>query len=162
MDELQWYVAHTKPRCEKKLVAYCEREGYETTLPCYKSVKKYRGKTVVFNKPLFPGYVFLRLFSYQKTKVFQSDYVANLLYVPYQEEFEQQLTDILHALNTDLEIKLAPEIGEGQRVLIKSGPLSGIEGWVEKRYGMSVVLLRLDFIGQAAAVRVDASDLEKS
>ena len=36
----------------------------------------------------------------------------------------------------------------------------GIEGWVEERYGMSTVLLRLDFIGQAAAVKVDAENLE--
>jgi hypothetical protein len=31
---------------------------------------------------------------------------------------------------------------------------------VEKRYGMTTVLLRLDFIGQAAGVKVHADDLE--
>ena len=56
-----WFVAHTKPRREKKLVDYCERNGLATTLPCYDSPHKYRGKTVVFHKPLFPGYVFLQL-----------------------------------------------------------------------------------------------------
>jgi hypothetical protein len=35
-----------------------------------------------------------------------------------------------------------------------------MEGWVEQRYGMNTVLLRLDFIGQAAAVKLDATDLE--
>lgn len=39
---------------------------------------------------------------------------------------------------------------------IKAGPLQGLEGWVEKRYGMTTVLLRLDFINQAAAVKIDA------
>jgi hypothetical protein len=46
------------------------------------------------------------------------------------------------------------------RVKIKNGQLQGIDGWVERRYGMSTVLLRLDFIGQAAAVKVEAADLE--
>jgi hypothetical protein len=46
------------------------------------------------------------------------------------------------------------------RVKIKQGPLSGMDGWVEKRYGPSTVLLRLDFIGQAAAIKVNATDLE--
>jgi hypothetical protein len=46
------------------------------------------------------------------------------------------------------------------RVRIKNGPLQGIEGWVEQRYGMSTVLLRLDFINQAAAVKIDANSLE--
>ncbi|HOW65945.1 MAG TPA: transcription termination/antitermination NusG family protein [Candidatus Paceibacterota bacterium] len=155
-----WFVAHTRPRCEKKLVQYCERENVSTTLPCYRSVRKYRGKKVVFLKPLFPGYVFLQIESVLRQKVYQSDYVANLLEVTDQALFQQQLDDILSALETDIEIRLEPEIREGCRVRIKSGPLRGMEGWVQHRSGMMQVLLRLDFIAQAAAVKVEASDLE--
>jgi transcription antitermination factor NusG len=158
--EILWFVAHSRPRCEKKVVEYCAREGIATTLPCHKTVHKYRGKTVSFMKPLFPGYVFIRMRREQRQKVYQSDYVANLLDVFDQVVFEHQLNDILRALETDLEILLAPEIGEGKSVRVKSGPLRGMEGWVEKRYGFQYVLLRLDFIGQAAAVRVEADQLE--
>ena len=160
MDNLLWFVAHTRPRCEKKLAEYCGREGLSATLACYRSVKKYRGKTVVFRKPLFPGYIFLQLLPEQRQRVRQSDYVANLLNVPDQAEFAQQLGDILQALDTGREVRLAPTIGPGSRVVIKSGPLQGVEGWVERRSGMSEVLLRLDFIGQAAAVKVDATELD--
>lgn len=160
MSDLLWFVAHTKPRREKKLVEYCQRQGFAVTLPCYDSAHKYRGKTVVFQKPLFPGYVFLQLEAGQKQTVRQNDHVANLLEVFDQETFARQLTEILAALETDLEIRLAPVIGEGTRVKIKSGPLQGIEGWVEQRYGRTTVLLRLDFINQAAAVKVDADLLE--
>jgi transcriptional antiterminator RfaH len=155
-----WFVAHTRPRREKKLAEYCEREGMAATVPCYRSVKKYRGKTAVFYKPLFPNYVFLRLLPEQKQRVYQSDHVANLLEVVDQQLFEEQLGDILSALDTELEIFLAPQITAGTRVKIKSGPLRGVEGIVEQRSGMTLVLLRLDFIGQAAAVKVDASELE--
>jgi transcription antitermination factor NusG len=155
-----WFVAHTRPRCEKKLAQHCEREGLSFTLPCYRSVKKYRGKTVVFQKPLFPNYLFLRLAPEQKRKVYQSDYVANLLEVVDQQLFQAQLGDILLALDTDLEIYLAPQITPGSRVKIKSGPLRGVEGIVEHRSGLTLVLLRLDFIGQAAAVKIDAGELE--
>ena len=157
---LLWFVAHTRPRCEKKLVQFCERAGIPATLPCYRVAHKYRGKTVVFRKPLFPGYVFLQLLDEQRKEILQSDYVANLLDVDDQPLFQQQLEEILQALETDLEIRLAPIIGKGTRVMIKQGPLRGMEAWVEERYGMNVVLLRLDFIGQAAAVKVDATDLE--
>jgi transcription antitermination factor NusG len=160
MQPLLWHVAHTQPRCEKKLRQYCERNQLAVTLPCYHSAHKYRGKTVVFHKPLFPGYVFIQMPPEKRNTVRQSDYVANLLDVHDQELFARQLAEVLRALETDLEIRLAPTIGEGARVKIKSGPLRGIEGWVEKRYGMSVVLLRLDFIGQAAAVKLDATELE--
>ncbi len=160
--KLAWHVAHTRPRCEKKLVKYCEREELSVTLPCYRRVHKYRGKTVVFHKPLFPNYVFLRLADSERQKVYQSDYVANLLTVTDQELFARQLEDILAALETELEVRLAPEIQEGARVKIRSGPLRGLEGLVEKRTGVVTVFLRLEFIGQAAAVKVDASDVELS
>jgi transcription antitermination factor NusG len=160
MYGIDWVVAHTKPRCEKKLVQYCEREGIDSTLPCYRSRHRYRGKTAVFNKPLFPGYVFLRLNSDQRRTIRQSDYIANLLTVTDQELFDRQLREIMAALETEVEVRLAPAIGEGVRVQIKSGPLRGLEGWVENRTGPTTVMLRLDFIGQAAAVKVEAWDLE--
>ena len=158
--ELAWFVAHTRPRCEKKLAEYCERESFSVTLPLYKSVRKYRGKTVTFLKPLFPGYVFLRLTPHQPRKIYQSDYVANLLTVVDQALFEQQLGDILKAIDTEREVFLAPHIAAGSRVKIKSGPLRGMEGFVEHRSGQTLVILRLDFISKAAAVKMEAAELE--
>jgi transcription antitermination factor NusG len=160
MSQLLWYVAHTRPRCEKKLLQYCEREKLAASLPCYRSVHKYRGKTAVFNKPLFPGYLFLQIPPDKRGLILQSDHLANLLEIADQDLFVRQLDEVMRALETDLEIRLAPTIGEGQRVKIKNGPLRGIEGWVEKRYGMTTVLIRLDFISQAAAVKLEATDLE--
>ncbi len=139
---------------------YCLKQGIAATLPCYDSAHKYRGKTVVFRKPLFPGYVFLQLEPERKFSVRQNEHVANLLDVFDQATFRRQLEGILLALEEDLEVRLAPTIGEGMRVRIKSGPLRGIEGWVQQRHGRATVLLRLDFIGQAAAVKLDADQLE--
>jgi transcription antitermination factor NusG len=157
---LRWFVAHAKPRREKKIVAHCRRHTLAATLPCYSSAHKYRGKTVVFQKPLFPGYVFLQLEPGQENLVAQNGHVAKLIDVYDQNTFQSQLQDILSALEAEVEVRLAPSIGEGMRVKIKGGPLKGIEGWVEQRYGMTTVLLRLDFIGQAAAVKIDAELLE--
>ena len=70
------------------------------------------------------------------------------------------MADINTALETDYEIRLVPIITEGVRIRVKSGPLRGIEGWVEARKGMSNVMLRLDFISKAASVQIDASELE--
>ena len=159
-DESIWYVAHTRPRCEKKLRQWCQREALVSHLPTFASVRKYLRKEVTFHKPLFPGYVFLSLSQQDARKAVQSDYVANLLKPPDQQEFETQLLDILKAVETMEEIWLVPTINPGTRVLIKKGPLAGIEAWVEKRSGASTALLRLDFIGQAAAVGVSVEDLE--
>lgn len=155
-----WFAAHTKPRCEKKLLRWCQREELKCQLPTYASVRKYRGKEVTFHKPLFPGYVFLKTSRLRRSDVKQSDYVANLLEPPDQAEFEAQLVDILTALETMEDIWLVPNIGPGTQVLIRRGPLAGIEAWVESRHGSGTALLRLDFIGQAAAVKLPVEDLE--
>ena len=158
--ELRWYVAHTRPRCEKKLAQYCRRKEFQVTLPCYRSVRKYRGKTLVFEKVLFPSYLFLQLLVEQASHVRQHQYLANLLTVVDQQLFEEQLGAILQALDSDVEVVLAPHISEGKLVRIKSGPLRGMEGFVQSREGHTHVLLRLDFIRQAAAVKMDATEVE--
>jgi transcription antitermination factor NusG len=83
-----------------------------------------------------------------------------MLHVVDQQLFEQQLNDILFALDQEIAIRLEPMIEVGARVMVKSGPLKGQEGWVEERFGMTTVLLRLDFIGQAAAIEVSFGSLE--
>jgi transcriptional antiterminator RfaH len=160
---LLWYVAHTRPRCEKKLASYCRRESLAVTLPCYRVVHKYRGptpKTIAFEKPLFPGYVFLELLAPQRQRVHQSDCVAKLLVVVDQVSFVEQLQAVLQALETNLPLRLAPQVSEGQKVRITQGPLCGLEGWVERRSEPGTVLLRIDFIGQAAAVQLGLDDFE--
>jgi transcription antitermination factor NusG len=160
LKENLWFVAHVRPRCEKKLQEFCHREGFSTTLPFFKSVKKYRRKKVEFLKPLFPGYLFLHVDRLSASTVRQNQYVANLLEPPDQFEFASQLQQILEALSSDSEVRLCPNIIEGQRVRIKLGPLRGIEGIVLLRQGALEIQLRLDFIGQAAALRVDADQVE--
>jgi transcription antitermination factor NusG len=160
MEDLIWFVAHTKPRCEKKLRDWTLREGIDGVLPCYRTLHKYRGKRVEFEKPLFPGYLFLKCTPDQGRKAGQNDYTARILNVVDQDLFAHQITDILQAIENCDDIQVVPEIGEGTRVRVKYGPLRGMEGWVEKRYGLTTVLFRLDFIGQAAAVTMEAWELE--
>ena len=123
-------------------------------------MKKYSGKEVVFHKPFFSGYVFLFINDQTRKIAMQSNFVADMLHVVDQQLFEQQLNDILFALNQEITIRLEPIIEVGARVMIKSGPLQGQEGWVDERFGMTTVLLRLDFIGQAAAIEVSSDLLE--
>ena len=155
-----WYALQVASRSEKAVASGLEMRGYSAFLPLFRSRRKWSDRFQDIDLPLFPGYVFLRINNGDRQKVRQSDYVANLLEVFDQRAFEQQLQDILLALDSGVGVRLAPAIGVGMRVRIKGGPLQGIEGWVESRYGMTTVLLRLDFINQAAAVKLEADLLK--
>lgn len=158
---LAWLVAHTRPRSEKQVVVWAEREGFPTELPLYTTTHKYRGKAVTFHKPLFPGYVFLNSPVTFGPKIRECRHVAQVLVPGDPAEFAQQLSDILIAVAAGMELRPAPDVVAGVRVTITEGPLRGMEGWVEKRDGPMEVILRLDFIGQAAAVRLPAQAVER-
>jgi transcription antitermination factor NusG len=143
------------------LAAFCAKEGIFHQLPLFRSPKSYRGKSLVFLKPLFPGYVFLRPAPDHIHLLRQNRHLARLLHPPDQAEFAAQLGAILLALEANREVRLAPHIAEGQKVRLCTGPLRGLEGFVERREGVIDVILRLDFITQAAAVKVSANEVEQ-
>ncbi len=156
---LRWWVAHTRPRCEKKLSRHCTQHALVHELVCYRSVKRYRGKTLTFHKPLFPGYLFVHATPAARRLLWESHCLVHLLEVDDEPLFLRQLAAIVAAMEMGYEIQLSPIISEGAMVRIKRGPLKGIEGWVETRQGPTTVLLRLDFISKAAAIKMDAADL---
>jgi len=167
VDELTgsdpWHVAHTRPRHEKKLMEFCRREGFTVVLPCVKSFKKYQRKSVEFEKPLFPGYLFFRSSSHQVHRVHQNDHAANILKVSDQALFEQQLGEILSALRMGCIMWAADYISIGKVVRIRGGPLSGLSGRIVTiNADSATVCLSLDFIGQGALVNVEASNVEPS
>src|SRR5688572_32291264 len=96
-SDVVWFVAHVRPRCEKKMARYCDEINVKTLVPLYRSVHKYGNKRAFFDKPLFPGYVFLHASPFDRRNIYRSDYVANILAVHDQELLEQQLSDILRA-----------------------------------------------------------------
>lgn len=158
-----WHVAHTRPRREKKLMDFCRREGLVATLPCIKSFKKYSRKSVEFEKPLFPGYLFFRSSLHQVQRVHQNDHTANVLTVSDQMLFEQQLAEILSALSTGCIMWASGAISIGKAVRIRGGPLSGLSGRiVTMNPDSTTVCLRLDFIGQGALVVVETANVEPS
>lgn len=159
-SEVAWRVAHTLARCEKKVADWVKQQGWRAELPLYRSVKRYRGKKAEFFKPLFPGYVFVQLPEGQGRKVEQHDQVARLLVPPDPAEFASQLGTILAAIDSGLEINPVTTLKAGTRVEIISGPLQGMNGIVEKAKGFTEVILRLDFLGHAASVRIEPHEVE--
>jgi transcription antitermination factor NusG len=163
-DETQpqpsWLVVHTLSRAEKRFAEWAMREGFRVELPTYGSVKRYRGKVVRFEKVLFPGYVFVCAETREGARIQQNRHAARVLVPPDMGEFGRQLGEILTAIASGLEIRPASGVQPGTRVKICGGPLRGMEGLVERLEAPLSVVLRLDFISEAASVRLDATDVE--
>ena len=159
-ESVEWCVAYTKPRAEKKFTTYCDECGIKAILPTYKSIKKYPRKTVKFDKPYFPGYVFIHTQVKNLLIIKKSSYLVNILKVYDQETFYSQLEGILKAIESGIELFPVPEIKKGVRVKIKRGSLQGVEGIVEKCEEISKIYLMLDFIGEGVEAEMNGDDLE--
>jgi len=125
-------------------VQFCERESLSATLPFIVPLTNIGAKRWCFQKPLF-RVTFSEDFSWASGEKFVKAIIWQICWrwLTRNCSFDNWMT-CCEALETDFEIRVAPRIGEGMRVKIKNGPLRGIEGWVEQRYGMNTVLLRLD------------------
>lgn len=159
-EVLSWCVAHVKPRCEKKLAQYCEDWQIDYVLPLYDSLKSYPTKKIVFQKPYFPGYVFIHTSPEKHPLLKKCQHLARLIKVADQALFCKQLKAVLLAISSDIDLLPMPEIKPGILVKIRNGPLKGVEGLVEERVGFCKVCLKMDFIGQGVALQVEADNLD--
>lgn len=155
-----WHVLHVRPRCEKKMAAYCTNARLQCYLPLRLERKKYQRRQVEVQKPLFPGYVFARFRPEQRIFILQSGQIARILEVKDQLKFISEIEQIRKALETDPGLRACPAITTGMMVRITEGPFAGLEGIVIKSKGCARVILNVDMIGQGVAIEVDEDVLE--
>jgi len=161
---LVWTPVRTKPRREKKLAEYCSTHSAPFYLPLKKSVRRYQRRTVEFMIPMFPGYVFCALDDSTYSKIVQCG--AIVYRVKMTPELEKGLIDDLVALRDfekmtrEAEIVVRPEILEGVRVKVRSGPLRGVCGVVEKRDDGVMLSVGVEILGQSVSTKLDIEDVE--
>ncbi|MBU1694389.1 MAG: hypothetical protein KJ726_09640 [Verrucomicrobia bacterium] len=154
-----WVVLHVRPRCEKKLEAFCQRSGLPAYLPLRRKVHRYGVRERAFWSPLFPGYLFCVSTAPGRSTLRQNRYVANLLEVLDQARLVGQLLHIRQALAVDDMVEVMPYLAAGRRVQVTAGPFKGLEGIVQRIKGRTKVVLNVDMIQQAVIVEVDSTCL---
>ncbi|MCW5556368.1 MAG: hypothetical protein KIT22_00740 [Verrucomicrobiae bacterium] len=157
-----WWVAHTRPRREKLLAQHALALGIQSRLPLRRSVRKYAGRSVSFECPVFPGYLFLTADSAGAQRLLPTGHVARLLQVAAFQcaELCDQLDAIELALREKAVLQLCPQILPGIYVRIRYGAFRGTLAWVQERRGQTEVVLRVDIIGKGACLEIEADALE--
>lgn len=159
----QWFAVYTTCRHEKRVATYFEQRAIEHYLPLYRSQRRWKdGSKVVLDQPLFPGYVFVHIGREQRVPVLE---VPGVLWVVGKSgsqptplpEYE---VETLRSALDPMRVEPYPLLAAGQRVRIRSGALSGIEGIVVRLKSSFRVVITLELIMQSIAVEVNADDLE--
>lgn len=159
---IQWFAVFSFPNHEKRVSAHCEQRQIECFLPLYKARRKWKNRcTVDLELPLFPNYLFVRIAPRNRVRVLELPGVVSMVsfagqLLPVPEDYVTALRDGLLMYK----IEPHPNVEVGELVRIKTGPLAGAEGILERRKNDLRVVLRLEMLARSVSVEVAAAEIE--
>jgi transcription antitermination factor NusG len=160
--EREWFAAYTMSRHEKRIASHCERIGIEPFLPLYSSQRSWKNRTTVdLQMPLFPNYIFVRLAPQDHGPLMRLPGLLSTVGnaagpVAIPDADMELLRQVIACKN----IEPHPFITKGDRVRVKTGPLAGVVGLVQKQGNGLRFIVTLDLIGKSVSLHIDRSALE--
>jgi transcriptional antiterminator RfaH len=159
-----WFVCQTNPREEKRARHYLGEKGFEVFLPMMVTSRAVGLKAVPFQRPLFPGYLFVRMNGHE-----------DAAYVRWTQGIRKMLPDSLSPLALEdgvvESIRLLADkqglvrkrpLRHRDRVRILAGPFKGLMGifehWASDQGRVAVLL---EFVSYQARVELHCTQLEK-
>jgi transcriptional antiterminator NusG len=158
----QWFAVYTSSRHEKRVALHFAQREIEAFLPLYAVRHRWKNRCeVTVELPLFPNYVFVRTATRERVRILEVPGVLALVGVG---KVPAPLPDFeIETLRSGVgRQRLEPHayLVIGERVRIKAGPMTGMEGVLVRQKSNFRVVLALDAIMRSVAVEVDAQDLE--
>ncbi len=154
------YVLHVKPRTEKKVFAYLASYGCARFLPLYVKVTKVQRRKVKRELPLFPGYVFASLPGEWRRKMLETNLLVRLIPVLNARELVHQLRQVNRLAKRAPDLKVTNPFKTGDRVRVKTGPFTGLEGHVRREGAKATIVVTIDILGQAVESSISPADCE--
>lgn len=161
MERRTWYVLHVKPRTEKKVDGFLAALRVFHYLPLVRKETRVQRRRVVRHLPVFPGYVFTRLFPAERIRVLGTKHVVRTIEVTEARRMVHQLRQVEHARRLPVDLRLVEGFSEGECVKVTSGPLCGLEGRVKRIGSQTALVLTVDILGRGIEATVSPDDLEK-
>lgn len=154
----QWYVLYTKSRHEKFVESQLLQKGIKAFTPKIRLKRKWSDRIKIIEEPLFKSYCFAKFSLENKIEVVSQAGVVNIVH--FRDQYIPVEETIINSLKILMENKLKldpyPYLKEGAKVVIKKGPLKGLEGYiVEKRNKHTSLVISVDAIASSIKCIVD-------
>jgi transcriptional antiterminator NusG len=160
MNSSPWHVLHVHSNYEKRVAQSLAVRSVEHFLPLYTERVKWTDRTVVAERALFPGYVFARLTTQNRSCVIITPGVCRLLGDDERDMVScEELDKIQSGLASGLLLRPHPCVTVGTRVRVRDGVFGGIEGMVTEFRHQCKVVIALAAVRQCFSLEVDMRDL---
>ena len=159
-----WYALQTRVHRERVVEQRLQERGVVTFLPTVTEIRRWSDRKKKVEFPLFASYLFVRL-SPRKVDHLRVLCVEGVFqFVGTRGQAtpipQEQIEAVRALVNGEVKWSAHPFLKIGQRVRIRSGALTGIEGVLVSRAGESTLVISVDAIQRSMAVRIDGYDVE--
>jgi transcription antitermination factor NusG len=157
----QWRVLHVIPNHEKKVATHLLHRSVEHFLPLYSERSRWSDRSVTLERPLFPGYIFVRFARDLKRAVISSPGVLKIL---GQQESgavgDTEIDRIRKAIADGQVLRPHPPIFVGTQVRVINGVFAGAEGMVIELRSNCKVVISMSAVKQCYSLETEIKNLE--
>ena len=163
-DEFHWYAAYTKSRSEKKVLARLSEAGFQAYLPIRRRRHQWSDRLKWVEEPLISSYIFIRV---NEKEYYDAINTPGLVcYVTFEGKAaaipDRQIDLLKLLLNEGAEMEVSNErFAPGQKIIVVSGTLVGMQGEMVEYRGRKKVLVRLGDTGTNLLITVSLDLIEK-
>ena len=148
-----WFVIQTQPNQEFRAETHLRRQGYDVWLPCIKKIRRHARRIENVQRPLFPGYMFVRMdIEEQPWRAINGTFgVRNILCQNNKPQtIAQGFVEALRnrAADDGCTIPVDDGIREGGNVRIAQGPFEDCIGTILKIADRDRIMLMLQILGR--------------
>lgn len=160
-NESPWFAVYTKSRHEKVVHASLLSQDVEAFLPLHQVLSQWKDRRVWVEKPLFPGYLFARL---PWDQLWVARAVRGVVHLVGDGERpvpvpEEQVLAVREMMERPVAVDPWPYVQEGDRVLVTSGPLIGLQGFFVRWKNAAKLVISVDLLGRSVAAEVNADSV---
>ena len=159
-----WYAVQTYARHEKVVAQRLGECGVTTFLPLVNEIHRWSDRKKIVQLPLFSCYVFAKTSptNVGRLRVLRAEGVLSIVGTHGQGTPipEHEIESVRILVQQHLPWESHPFLKIGQRVRVRSGALSGMEGVLVSRAGDRSLVISVDAIQRSLAVRVEGYEVE--
>jgi transcription antitermination factor NusG len=161
MHESPWHVLHVIANHEKRVAQHLSVRSLEHYLPLYTERSRWTDRSVVLDRPLFAGYVFVRFSLHARLCVISTPGVIRLLGDHECDTVNAEEIDrIRNGLASGCLLRPHPNVSLGTAVRVRSGAFAGVEGIVTEFRHQCRVIIALSAVHQCFSLEVELGDID--
>ena len=156
-----WFALYTRHQHEKTVAQFISGKRIAVFLPVYKTAHRWKDRVKELSLPLFTNYVFVFAGLDQRGAILSTPGVYDFVRVggvPASIPIEE-IEAVRRVVERGLHVEPHPFLRLGDRVMVRSGPLEGVEGILVRKKSFYRLILSVELLARSISIEIEAADV---